>query len=383
MSESGKRVLWETHGVHVGTGDDHVKHGVDEIEEITERAIELGHPNITFVIHTPRLTRFRYAAEKETNIKFIRGNSAYFEYPDRIKKLKDKYSHKINIKYGIELEWLGSGLGLQWNRSKVFQAADADFVIGSVHFSREGIPYDGSQEETDKLIEMRGGVENYWAGYIEEMIEMIDCAGHMIQVVGHIDLPKLYVPTPAPIFDLDNSQHFLAERMRVLLELISENNLALDVNLAGLRKGCGIYPDTSLLLRAKELDIPIAMGTDTHHVNEYGNNYIDGIAYACKAGYAQYVSFSRCVPEKRPLIPQPGDNERYRTLNLGIKMLNRRFAHQKQNRIPRFSFGGHYRSFLDFYNESTSLGILMQYEYARRKNLLLLAQANPKDPTKK
>lgn len=350
-----KNFIWETHGIHVGTGNDHIKHGVDEIEEITEKAIEAGAPSITFIIHTPRLTRFRYNAETNLDIKFIRGDAAYLDYPNKIAFLKEKYGSKIDIKFGIELEWLGSGLGLQWNRSKIFQATDADFVIGSVHFSKEGLPYDGSHQETKELMQLRGGSENYWAGYIEEMIEMIDVAGDMIQVVGHVDLPKLYVDTPKCLHDIENSSHPLARRMRTLLEMIADHNLVMDVNLAGIKKGCGIYPSLPILKLAKKLDISIALGTDCHHLDHYGHNYEEGIKYPQMAGYSQYVSFSHRVPQKRPLITHEGDDESFRVLNLGIQLLNKRFEKQKQRRIPRFSFGGAFRSFLERYPSSTPL----------------------------
>ncbi|MGZ2371409.1 histidinol-phosphatase HisJ family protein [Ancylomarina sp. YFZ004] len=354
--------LWETHGIHVGTGNDHVKHGIDDIEIITQEAINRAHPNITFIIHTPRMTRFRYEAEKRTDIKFIRGHNAYLDYPKKISNLKKKFGHLINIKYGIELEWLGPDLGLQWNRSKIFQAQDADFVIGSVHFSREGIAYDGSLEEAQRLVEIRGGVEQYWGAYIEEVIEMIDSSWDMIQVIGHIDLPKLYVPIPKPLLELDTSKHFLARRMRVLLEMLSEYNLALDINLAGIRKKCGIYPDVSILTRAKELNIPIAIGTDAHSLKDLAKDYQVGIDYALDSGYKYYVSFSKCIPEKHSLIFGEEKAEQYKVLNLGIKMLNSRFESSKQRRIPKFSFGGAFLELSDDHHNSTSLG---EYEAIR------------------
>lgn len=348
--------IWETHGIHAGTANDHVKHGVDELDEITEKAINRHYPNLTFIIHTPRLTRFRYKAEENTDIKFIRGDRAYMNYAGQIADLRERYGDKINIRYGIELEWLGSGLGVQWNRSKVFQAEDADFIVGSVHFSPEGIPYDGSREETEQLLELRGGAEAYWAGYIEEMIEMVDSSWDIIQVVGHIDLPKLYVDTPKPLLELETSSHPLAKRMRVLLEMIKEYNLTLDVNLAGIKKGCGIYPSLPILKHARKLGISISLGTDTHHVDHLGDNYQEGIKYAIEAGYHQYVSFTQCIPEKRPLIYDKIEKAKFKTLNLGIELLNRRFQNAKQKRIPKFSFGGKFRTLLENYSDATSMG---------------------------
>jgi len=76
--------IWETHGIHVGTGADHVKHGIDDLESLVERSIGLGFPSLTFIIHTPRLTRFRYSSERATNVKFIRGDASYFDYAHRM-----------------------------------------------------------------------------------------------------------------------------------------------------------------------------------------------------------------------------------------------------------------------------------------------------------
>ncbi|RKX83147.1 MAG: hypothetical protein DRP57_08475, partial [Spirochaetes bacterium] len=128
--------IWETHGIHVGTGKDHIKHGIDDIESVVENAVSDGIPSLAFVIHSPRLTGYRYKKEQAVNVKFVRGHSSYFHYSRRMQELRRKYGDKIDIRYGVELDWLGPGLGLQWNRAKLVQADGADFVIGSVHFSR-------------------------------------------------------------------------------------------------------------------------------------------------------------------------------------------------------------------------------------------------------
>lgn len=348
--------IWETHGIHIGTGKDHVKHGIDDIEEVINIAIRKKHPSITFIIHTPRLTGYRYKSERETDIKFIRGDRAYSEFSNIIETMRNKYDKLIRIKYGIELEWLGSDLGLQWSRSKIFQARDADFVIGSVHFSREGIPYDGSKEESDELLKVRGSVEKYWDGYLLEMMEMIEASRDMIQVVGHFDLPKLHVPIPEPIINIESSSHYLARRVRTLLELISEYNLALDVNISGLQKGCGIYPDLAILRRAKQLSIPVAIGTDTHKPEDYAKNYDKAVEYLKEAGYKQYVCFSNSIPAKKPIEGNGKENKKFDVLNLGIEILNQRFNDNKRKVIPNFSFGGEFRTLMQNYPNSTSLG---------------------------
>jgi HisJ family histidinol phosphate phosphatase len=346
--------LWETHGIHVGTGKDHVKHGIDELEPVVEQAMRQGFPSVTFVIHSPRLTRFRYRAERDTAVKFIRGDASYFGFARRMEALRDKYRGGISVRYGVELEWMGPGLGLQWGRSKLFQAYGADFVLGSVHFASEGIPYDYSQEDTEALIRLRGGLEQFWAGYLDEVIEMVDASWEMIHVVSHLDLPKLFAPVPEPLQNLGSSAHFLARRARTLLEMVSDLNLALDVNTAGLRKGAGLFPSAALLERAAQLRIPIAVGSDAHKLEDIGRDNALVVEAARQAGYRWYVSFSRGITEKRPL--SPGGEESYKVLNLASEMLKLRFETRLRQETPKFSFGGSYQGLLEDFPGSVSLG---------------------------
>ena len=371
--------IWETHGIHAGTENDHVKHGIDRLEDIVDRAIESGHPSITFIIHSPRLTNFRYRAEKDTNIKFIRGDRSYLNYPKRIANLREKYRGQINIKYGVELEWMGPDIGLLWSRSKIFQAEEADFVIGSVHFAPEGLPYDGSKEEALELLKLRGSLENYWNGYINEMIEMIESFGDMIQVVGHLDLPKLNVEVPEVLQNFENSSHPLANKFRTLLEIIADRDLALDVNMAGEFKGVGVYPSQNILKRAFELQIPVAVGTDTHHVRYYGHNFRESLEYIQHAGYEQYVSFSKLIPEKRTIFDDHELKVKYTILNKGIELLNQRLDAQSRRIIPDFSFGGSFSEFVDIYKNATGMGDYNAVRIRKGNKSVTVSNETPSD----
>ncbi|MBD0833592.1 histidinol-phosphatase HisJ family protein [Aestuariibaculum sediminum] len=375
--------IWETHGIHAGTEQDHVKHGIDKLEDIIDKAIEAKHPSITFIIHSPRLTSFRYTAERETNVKFIRGNRSYLNYPKRIANLRKKYEGQINIKYGVELEWMGPELGLQWSRSKIFQAEDADYVIGSVHFAPEGLPYDGSKEEAMELLKLRGSLEAYWDGYFNEMIQMIESFGDMIQIIGHIDLPKLNVDMPEALINFETSAHPLANKFRTLLELIADRNLALDVNMAGKFKGVGVYPVQSILRRAKELQIPVCVGTDTHHVRYYGLNFKESLEYIQEAGYESYVSYSKLIPENRTIYDDHDLKVKYTVLNKGIELLNQRLDSEQRRIIPDFSFGGSFAEFVELYKGSTSMGEYNAIRIRKSGKSITVTNEIPEKPKRK
>jgi HisJ family histidinol phosphate phosphatase len=375
MQAAHEPFIWETHGIHVGTDGDHVKHGIDDLDAVVERAVGLGHPAVTFVIHTPRLTRFRYASERAMDVKFIRGDSSYFGYAARIAELRERHKGRIQVRCGVELEWLGTGLGMQWNRAKLFQARGVDFVVCSAHFSSSGIPYDGSAADTARLVEERGGVEQLWAAYFDELIEMVDACWQMVSVIGHIDLPKLYAPLPACMADLDGADSATARRLFTLLEMIAERNLALDVNLSGLRKGVGVYPHPEILRRARTLGIPVALGTDAHSLDELGKDYTAGLDAVRQAGYRYYVSFSRGIPEKRSLRPR--DEQSFRILNLGMEILNHRFARERRLEIPHLSFGGGYRALMKDFPESSSLGAFHALRVRKEERSITISDTMP------
>lgn len=370
-----QRFIWETHGIHVGTGADHLKHGIDDLDAVVDRAIRLGFPSLTLIIHSPRLTRFRYASERDTAVKFIRGDASYFDFAARMRGLRERFAGRIQVRCGVELEWLGTGLGMQWNRAKLFQAHGVDFVVSSIHFAPNGIPYDGSAEDTRLLIEERGGVEPFWAAYFDELIEMVDASWQMISVVGHLDLPKLFAPLPACLTDLDAAGDETARRLSTLLEMIAERNLALDVNLSGIRKGVGIYPHPEILRRARALGIPVAIGGDTHNPDDLGRDYAAGLEAVRKAGYRYYVSFSRGIPEKRSL--QAGSEGPYHVLNLGMEMLNHRFAREKRLEIPHLSFGGKFRSLQKEFPESSSLGSFHAIRVRKEERSVTITDSMP------
>jgi len=349
--------ICETHGIHVGTGKDHIKHGIDDIEGVIKKAIEKGAPCVTFIIHSPRLTRFRYTQEIETNVKFVRGDAAYFNYSSKINELKEKYSHVIQIRHGVELDWMGPGLGLKWNRAKLFQARGVDFVIGSVHFSATyGLPYDGSKEETDKLIEIAGGPEAFWLTYLEELTDMVAISHDMIHVVGHLDLPKLYTDIPKSLIEPENSSDRLSTKLFILLGLIRDYNLVLDLNTSGLRKGCGIYPSVGILKKAREMGIPVSIGTDLHNIENLHHGYKEAVDTLKAGGYNHYISFSRGIREKRPLHKK--DAELFNTLNTGIRILNMRFKADNRSKKPRISLGGRFKQLKTAFPRASFLGAL-------------------------
>ena len=153
---------------------------------------------------------------------------------------------------------------------------------------------------------------------------MVDASWQMISVVGHLDLPKLYAPLPACLADLDGADSETARRLFTLLEMIAERNLALDVNLSGLRKGVGIYPHPEILRRARGAGHPRGHRHRHPRPEDLGSGLRGGPGRGAGGG----------VPLLRLLLPGhsrealrcgPGRRS-FAILNLGMEILNHRFC---------------------------------------------------------
>ena len=92
---------------------------------------------------------------------------------------------------------------------------------------------------------------------------MLDAWGESIHVLGHLDLPKLYVAAPTAMSDPMGGASPLARKLRTILWKLVDKGIALDVNLSGYAKGCGAYPSEEILALARDLGIPILASVPT------------------------------------------------------------------------------------------------------------------------
>ncbi|RIH85113.1 histidinol-phosphatase [Calidithermus roseus] len=152
-----------------------------------------------------------------------------------------------------------------------------DYVIGSVHYIGAW-PFDNPAFAAD--FDERDLREVY-----REYFRLVGQAARsgLYHSIGHFDLPKKFghIP-PEGYFDL-------AEEA---LQVIAGEGLALDVNTAGWRKKIGeLYPSPALLERARELGIPVVLGSDAHAPEEVAHRFADAVSVLKQAGYTEAAVF--------------------------------------------------------------------------------------------
>ena len=167
------------------------------------------------------------------------------------------------------------------------EAYPYDYVIGSVHFIGAW-PFD-HPDFADEF-ERRDRLEVY-ADYYALVYAAAESG--LFDAIGHLDLPKKFghLP-PEEAWDL----------VEGVLGAVRDAGLALDVNTAGWRKPAReLYPAPEILKRARELGIPVVLGSDAHAPDEVGARFAEAAARLSEAGYREAWVYKNRKPEPYPL----------------------------------------------------------------------------------
>lgn len=179
--------------------------------------------------------------------------------------------------------YLGIGLEADYHPGtegfvrRVLEGYPYDYVIGSIHYIGAW-PFDNPAFAAD--FDERDLREVY-REYFRLVIQA--ARSGLYHSIGHLDLPKKFGHIPAEGY-LD-----LAEEA---LQVIAGEGLALDVNTAGWRKKIGeLYPSPAILERARELGIPVVLGSDAHAPGEVAHRFAEALSALKHAGYTEATVF--------------------------------------------------------------------------------------------
>lgn len=170
---------------------------------------------------------------------------------------------------------------------KLISGYPYDYLIGSVHYIGAW-PFDNPEFAAEfEARELREVYSEYFR------LAAQAARSGLFHSIGHLDLPKKFGHVPAEGY-LD-----LAEEV---LQIIAGEGLALDVNTAGWRKPVGeLYPSEAILARARQLGIPLVLGSDAHRPQEVGYRFTDAAGLLKAAGYTEAVVFREGRAEPYPL----------------------------------------------------------------------------------
>ncbi|HLM86502.1 MAG TPA: histidinol-phosphatase, partial [Solirubrobacteraceae bacterium] len=148
-----------------------------------------------------------------------------------------------DLRLGIEADFVP---GAEDRTANLLEARDFDYVVGSVHFMR-----DGAVDMDDYSVWDSGrarSAEEVWTRYFQEIGEA--ARSGLFDIAAHPDLVKYWSP-PAPAHPTRAGRRPEGDLRRYYepaVEGIAEGGIAVEVSTAGLRKPVGeLYPARAFL----------------------------------------------------------------------------------------------------------------------------------------
>jgi histidinol-phosphatase (PHP family) len=252
------------------THHDRCGHAAGNIREYIEAAIDHGLDMIGISDHSP----YFFSEDDQPHPGIAMGKTQFSEYVSEVVQLKSEYKGKIDVLLGVESDFFPEHADLYRQQYHLYPF---DYIIGSVHFV-EGISI-FKQDRWEGLSnkEKLQTKESYYQ-LIEE-----SARSEIFQILGHIDAMKGFYPSFSTI---------QTETIDKTLKVITEFDLAIEVNTSGKTKDCGgWYPADEILERALYYGVKATFGSDAHTPDRVGDDF-ELVRQRLKAiGYKEWAYF--------------------------------------------------------------------------------------------
>lgn len=192
---------------------------------------------------------------------------------------------QTDLKLGIEADFI---FGREDRMANLLDARDWDYVVGSVHFVR-----DGAVDMDVWDVWESGDPDKVWRLYFETLGEAARTG--MYDILAHPDLVKVWGDErPRPDGDLRRFYE-------LAMDGIADSDVAIEVSTAGLRKPVGeIYPAREFLEMCLEAGRPVALSSDAHRPDQLGHRYDEAVEFIRGLGVDEIADFER---RERRMVP--------------------------------------------------------------------------------
>jgi histidinol-phosphatase (PHP family) len=194
-----------------------------------------------------------------------------------------------DLRLGIEADFVP---GAEDRTANLLQAREFDYVVGSVHFIREG-----AVDMDDYSVWDSGrSVEQIWQRYFQTIGEA--ARSGLFDVLAHPDLVKVW-GSERPLPEGDLRRYY-----ELALDGIADSGIAVEVSTAGLRKRVAeLYPAPAFLEMCLEAGAPVALSSDAHRPQDIGADYDRALELLDELGVGELCVFERRQRRLQPIGP--------------------------------------------------------------------------------
>jgi histidinol-phosphatase (PHP family) len=211
---------------------------------------------------------------------------------DDIDAYCDFVREQTDLRLGIEADFVP---GAEERIAAMLDGRDFDYVVGSVHFLREG-----AVDMDDYSVWDSGrSVDEIWLRYFETIGE--SSASGLFDIIAHPDLVKYWGAAGGARVPAGDLRRFYEPAVAG----IASSGAAVEVSTAGLRKPAGeIYPAPSFLRMCVEAGVPVALSSDAHRPQDVGADYDQALALLASERVEKLCVFEH---RERRLVDIDGD----------------------------------------------------------------------------
>jgi len=197
---------------------------------------------------------------------------------------------QTDLRLGLEADFVP---GAEQRLAELLAERDFDYVIGSVHFIREG-----AVDMDDYSVWGSGrSPEEIWSRYFE--VVGAAAASGLFDVIAHPDLVKYWSPARRP-------QGELRRFYEPAVAGIAASGVAVELSTAGLRKPAGeMYPAPVFLQMCLHAGAPVALSSDAHRPEDVGGDYDAALALLAELGVQELCVFERRQRSLHPIGGAP------------------------------------------------------------------------------
>ncbi len=253
----------------------HYSHGANSPADMFAAAQTKGITLYGFSEHSPRPLGYDYPKEYREHL-----TQHMPDYAREVHDLQKQYPGQVL--FGLETDWMDA------EESFIRTAITAypyDYLLGSVHFLGTW-GFDADPADWANLSDE--ACAQHYSHYFTSLTRMIRSG--FFQIAAHLDIIKIFSAERFHAW-CNHSDNF--EMVRTGLLALKENNMALEISSAGIRKLCKeIYPCPRILAAARDLNIPITFASDAHATQDVGRDFARLESYAKAFGYTQSVWYA-------------------------------------------------------------------------------------------
>lgn len=248
--------------------------GTPSISDIAAIALDRGMTAITITDHFD-------LCDAEIGYRFYLDHEAARR--EEFERAREEFDGRLEIGWGLEI---GHPYQLPDVADHFLASRSFDFILGSVHFLRDGsdiylINYDSAEV-----------IDRVFTEYFTDMLALIDFGG--FDCLAHLDYPlrvmrnKISEPTVLPWRHL----------VEPILEKLIKNNIALELNTRGFMDWKGRQePEDWVLSRYQKMGGRlITIGSDAHVLNAVGVSIPDAAQKAFDLGFREIAYYRARQP---------------------------------------------------------------------------------------